>query len=435
LEGKKTQGFEKRLSNLISKQFILINKEKSPNKNINKNTLNKKNTFVKKETKNKINFNNSINKNIIIKLNTEDILKEKTINTKESKESKKSKESNEKQNFFITKDQLMDNDEQEVEDNNEGGGGGIRKSMLPITIMIKKNLDKFINDNHDNKDRRQAVSLEEKEVKLFMDALKSKIDAEKNQKYSLIPTINNENFLKKDKSLSRIYSKCSNNVKYSEEIDKVLNKVNNKKLTNSVKEKEKMLEKMRRELDNFIINKEERIFLYDKNGNGRFVDKDMKDGIKNIDLISKISDKLAYLQRHRFMDQYGYNYMKDQDFIFKEEVNQLNKKKLKIDLFKEHTKKLQQKFDKVNHLLDEGMKGHDILQNKVDGEFIKLYEHRMAKRDIMNEDYSINYNLGNSKSNNNIFENKITKIKENKKNKHIKTKSMGDLPDITSHYR
>jgi len=69
----------------------------------------------------------------------------------------------------------------------------------------------------------------------------------------------------------------------------------------------------------------------------------IKNGTKRIDVITKISENLAFINRDKFINQMGYNYTKDNDFIFLDEMrrNQKLKDAIKIKMenaFKKKTK-------------------------------------------------------------------------------------------------
>ena len=146
--------------------------------------------------------------------------------------------------------------------------------------------------------------------------------------------------------LSNLYRNCIKNLKFDKNFANIINYVNKQRLSQykinnlrkQIKSEEdilyrdkKLLKDQSKEIDfhkRELIRREEKEQLYNlfkKEIRERFIHKNLK-----IDVITKISNKFAYLGRDYFFKNFDYNYLNDEDFLFEDNLpNEKNKIKKK----------------------------------------------------------------------------------------------------------
>ena len=128
----------------------------------------------------------------------------------------------------------------------------------------------------------------------------------------------------------KLYKNCAKNIKFDKNFSNVIKSINKQRLTQynininrNIKSEEsweqnnKLLNNQKKEV-NFhkreLKKTEEKEILYNnfkKQIKERFINKNLK-----IDSIKKISTKLAFLGRKYFIKNFNYDYLKDKDFLF-----------------------------------------------------------------------------------------------------------------------
>ena len=127
-----------------------------------------------------------------------------------------------------------------------------------------------------------------------------------------------------------------------------------------------------------------RVFIYDKNGEGKFLNKSGNKSKSNtIDLVTKISDKLAYSHRNYFIDKFGYDYGHDPEFIFDEEIRKSKKhKETNLSKQEDTKKKSRDKHIIVEGYLENIAKNKENLISKVTDDINKINEFRQQHKKI-----------------------------------------------------
>jgi hypothetical protein len=254
--------------------------------------------------------------------------------------------------------------------------------VSPILKVDHPQLHNLLNEfSKDKYNRRGAFRLtDHSEVKMFLSTvLENYNQGRLNDSY--IPRPQYELILNKNSPLNKIYSKCDKEIKVASHVDKLLSKESKKIVTNSYKDNEKL----KKQLDEFIYSKGDKV-----NSNSLVQDKKVKD---KLDIIPKLSEKLAFLDREFFIKNFGYDYNKDNEFIFQEEiVKKQNQEKILIENGRKN--KVKNKHLQVEFILEKGVKEKETLISKVNDDIEKnIFRHHTKNKSHFNfdENYAIDF--------------------------------------------
>lgn len=272
-------------------------------------------------------------------------------------------------------------------------------------------------NNHIGVERRPGALVGNEEASRFIESIEKKSKMMSNYRYNLIPNMKLEKVIKnKNSPLYDVYSKCTKELRYGEQVDRVLSVEKNNELMTKKKEKEKLLHDLDlaqnrlmiedlKKSHHYLLNdqvkedKDGKVFLYDEFGHGKFVNKNKIFDLKRInklgkmkkqDEVSRISDNFAYLNRQFLMEKFNYNYHKDEDFIFAEELKRnflnqketLKKDKLKILSKANHTR--------VQEIIKNTVKEKDVLLNRIDTSIVKIEKMKIQNTEI-DRNFPIDY--------------------------------------------
>lgn len=251
--------------------------------------------------------------------------------------------------------------------------------VSPILKINHPQLHQLLNDfSKDKYNRRYAFLLNDKnEVKMLISKILESFTSNSLLNDSYIPKQNHEN-INQNSPLNKIYSKCDKEIKVASEVDKLLSKQMRKEITNSFKDNQEIKKKQ----DEFLYsrNEKEKEKLHNIN-----YDKKTK---KRMDIIPKLSEKLAFLDREFFIKNFGYDYNKDSEFIFQEELvkKQLEEEKLVVDGKKN---KIKGSHNKVKSILERSNKEREALILKVNTDIDKK---NLFKKNFKNKSYNFDEN-------------------------------------------
>ena len=161
-----------------------------------------------------------------------------------------------------------------------------------------------------------------------------------------------------NRRVNSLVTTCHQILKSNTDIQHVIN--DNKKQVPNVR---KNYFKLKKENYKYNLNylqphDENKIFIYDHKGEGNFVNKEkfLVNKLINSDMIHKMSVNFASLCGKQIASNFGYNYINDEDFIFKSYFYENNKKLPEI-------KNKNKKFEKVERLINLITKKNDDLLN------------------------------------------------------------------------
>jgi hypothetical protein len=280
--------------------------------------------------------------------------------------------------------------------------GKTQRNLYELGIINddKSQLHKLIYDNEDlgnliSTHRGGIMINDNQEVQIFLEQLKEKTEKARNYRYALIPKQKFERFIKTGTTLHNVYDKCSKEVKFAEEIDKILNQERTRIIANSKQEYEDKLLKLQKEQDMLLaedgnLNEEEqdKVFIYNPQAQKH----------RKIDLVMSISDRMAYENRDFFINKMGYNYLKDPEFIFREEMNKnLKLKEMKSNIDVKRRNKERRRHSKIEAFLEDANKGKDYLISRIKNTINKINYSREGNFEL-EENYPINYKTGRKNS-------------------------------------
>jgi hypothetical protein len=251
--------------------------------------------------------------------------------------------------------------------------------VSPILQINHPKLHQLFNEfSKDKYNRRNAFVLNDKsEIKMFISKILESFTENSHLNDSYIPKQNHE-IINHNSPLNKIYSKCDKEIKVASEVDKLLSKQMKKVISNSFKDNEKIKKKQ----DEFLYSRNEKEkenlvnFNYDKKTKNK------------MDIIPKLSEKLAFLDRQFFIKNFGYDYNKDSEFIFQEELvkKQLEEEKLVADGRKN---KVKGSHHKVQDILERSIKDREALILKVNTDIEKK---KFYKQNFKNKSYNFDEN-------------------------------------------
>lgn len=268
-----------------------------------------------------------------------------------------------------------------------------KKSKHKISKLIKTpsllklespNLHKLIYEfDKDIYNRRKAIYIKDNlEVKVFTDAINnpSPIHTKNNSISANVWKV--EHTLKQGTALGKIYTKCEKEMKAATEVEKLLHLEKLKQLNNSEAEKQKSL------------NLQQNAFLLDEETNEKLkgakstkfkdsaIDKKEKlIGSYAMELAHIVSEKSAYTNREFLMKKFGYDFHKDEEFIFRDEVIKKfkeveEKRNYKIE---NKIKVEKEKHKQVKRIVESNFKSKEFLVNKIKEDINHIKSNRFER--------------------------------------------------------
>jgi hypothetical protein len=270
-------------------------------------------------------------------------------------------------------------------------------AIAPLIQVENPKLNEVLfKENKSLDGRRKVIYLYDKnDIKLFIEALELKQKRYLGKRFSLIPVQKTEVIINKSPRLRGIFRKCAMEVRISQDLQKLIHLEKAKTIKNAntqLKEESKALQENMNKfiLDDDVIKPEinlNKVFIYNtKEGQGKVFESSLN--IRNkVDFVEKISENMAYLNKTFFMHSLGYNYNRDDDFIFRDEI--LNQEKLLINDFRKiqatKIKKGNDKHMKVETLLNKAYKGNEKLINNIE-EYLQKIKNKKRENHNMKID-------------------------------------------------
>lgn len=139
----------------------------------------------------------------------------------------------------------------------------------------------------------------------------------------------------------------------------------------------------------------DKVFVYSQNG-GYYISAEFGH-MEKFNLISKISNNMAMNNRKYLIDQFEYDYKKDEDSIYQNELRQNY-----LKFLKQPEEKFNTKHKKVEEFLDDSIKKSDILIQRIDNDLYK-YERERCKN--LDENNDLNFDRKKNFRKNNLSAN------------------------------
>ncbi len=319
-------------------------------------------------------------------------------------------------------------------------------SIAPLIQVENPELNKVLFNENKNLDGRRKVMYlyNRNDIDLFLEALELKQKRYLEKRYSLVPPQKSEDIINKSPRLRGIFRKCAMEVRIAKDLQKLIYIKKKKAIKNSntrLKEQEKALHQNLNQflLDDDVIKPESnlnKVFIYNnKDGQGK-VFEPFLDIRNKVDFVEKISENMAFYNKTFFLHSLGYNFSKDDDFIFKDEV--VNQEKLLENEFHKFRalkfKKVIDKHKNVENLLDRTNRGTEKLLNQLEEYLLKLKNKNDGKfkkeNDIIKSPYLDGLSHLDSNKNNKIssFNRKLSsRVSFNSVKKNY---SMSDMASI-----
>jgi hypothetical protein len=251
--------------------------------------------------------------------------------------------------------------------------------------QIDKESSFFLNENKNDLIELEKEEIEniENEGKNLINKLEEKKKKIKKDKFQLIPRGNQGSKFFKDDLLKTVFKNCNTNLNVTKRLFNFIGS-NNKKPKSEVKQEMKKKEKMENFERNIKMdfNMKNKVFIYGEDGGngGHYVTGDFGP-FQRYQFISKISSNMAINHRNFLIDILDYDYSKDEDYVYKKELQDKYfaiQKELEKDL-------LGKKHNYVDDLLDESNKKWDILLHRIDNDLSKLNKELRPSEEVMIE--------------------------------------------------
>ena len=259
---------------------------------------------------------------------------------------------------FISQIAKVNNSSEEKEEEKE-------KEKVPLILKIKdKNLKTLIIENKsakNNNKRKGAMISNQAQVQAFLKAIQQKTEkpSKDNEKEFESNEIINK-VLKQNSTLHNIYSKCINQIRNGEEIDKYIDYIKRKEQLQIAAQNKTYNSRLQQLEDQMVlagIEKPKKNLIHILIGNQPiYLESNIRDKktsfqnqVERIDVIPKISEHLAYSNRNAYMSKFNYDYSDDQDFLFQKEYCKIKGIDMNgnddnaIDGFGNHKKKIKKK--------------------------------------------------------------------------------------------
>lgn len=358
--------------------FLSPINEKSSLKNTQKLKPLNNNTKVKFEDQ--INKNNTFENEIQIKENIYINKQNFDSENKDNKNRQKTNEKNSKNKIGINTSILnfetnFDKDEnfyinsENLETENKEDNKIIQKTYDKNSINKKISFDNFeIYFDKDSSSYSNQNNTMENMGKTLIDKIERKSNQIKKDKFQLIPPVSQASKFLKGNVLKTVYKTCNSNLNVTKRLFKIIG-VNNKKPKSLVKQEMKKKEKEKNvERDIKIDTNKDKVFIYGKDGDGGNYITGGFGHFEKYNVISKMSFNMAVNNRNFLIDQLSYDYSKDHDYMYKQEL-QDKFKAMKREL--EEQKEKGKKHHIVDEVLDVALKKSEILSHRLDYAIMK----------------------------------------------------------------
>ena len=297
------------------------------------------------------------------------------------------------------------------------------KSKIPLVLRIKDHeLKTLMIENKNTKDnkRKGAMVSSQEQVNAFLDALhqRSSSNQNENEKEFESNAIINK-FLKQNSTLRNIYSKCINQIRNGEEIDKYIDYVKRKEELQIKAQNKNYISRLKKMEDQMVIanieGKKKKNLIHVLIGNqpiyleGNIRDKktSFQNQVERIDVIPKISENLAFTNRNSYLSKFNYDYSDDNDFLFRKEycrikgIDENGEENNVIDGFGKkqdnHHKKRNCVSDEIEFILDMTEKEKNLLIRRIKEDQIKYEQEKNQNKCLSGSNSKVNYNFRDSK--------------------------------------
>lgn len=261
------------------------------------------------------------------------------------------------------------------------------KTMNDVDILNKISNISLL--NYDNSQGKEVIERIEKKVLI-----------RKEEKFPLIPDLTKSLRFKETNPLKTIFFNCTDNLSITNKLFNYIGNRQNKKL------KSKTIEKMKKKERELYVERDlkidmsfkDKVFVYGENG-GYYASAEFGN-MQKYNLISKISESMAMNNRNFLSKQFNYDYKKDEDYIYKEELRNEYLRKMKEENEKE-VNVVESKHKKVDDYLDNTLKKSEILIQRIDNDLIKYERERIKDSDEKKENNDNKNNQKDKKKKNN----------------------------------
>jgi len=254
-------------------------------------------------------------------------------------------------------------------------------------LIYKTSNDKNISFNENNSfDRNSSNSILDKDIykgKALIMKIENKVLNQKEEKYPLIPSLNKNMKFKNSNPLKTILFNCNDNLNITNKLFDVIGSQKNKKIKSITIEKLKKEEKelnIERDLK-VDMSFKEKVFVYD---GGYYISADFGP-MQKFNLISKISENMAMNNRNLLIKQFEYDFKKDEDYIYKNELREEYLKNREIEKEREKIE-VSDKHQKVEDYLENNLKQSDILIKRIDKDLMNSNKDRRKHEKENNKD-------------------------------------------------